>query len=270
MNNQIINREDFKSILLGILCKVDKICRDHDITYSLHFGTLLGAVRHNGFIPWDDDIDIMMPLEDYDKLCSIIRNGNYGINFIRIEEQKDTCFPFGKICDCSTSIIEGNLKPIAGYGAYIDVFPQYRIPKDSKKWNNWKKWQLLQRIGAYSKLSTYTKTSNARINMGRKIEFYLSRLFSTKKVIEKLANTSRKADRLGRSHEFLYGDLWEKYRFNPGIFHNQMEVEFEGHKFFGTNCPDKVLSYLYGDYMQLPPEEDRIPIHNLKCFRISE
>ena len=265
-----MSRDEFKAVLLDILCKVDKICRENNITYCLHFGTLLGAVRHKGFIPWDDDIDIMMPLEDYDRLCDIIRKNDFGLNFIRIEEQKDTCFPFGKICDSNTSIIEGNLRPIAGYGAYIDVFPQYKIPIGSNRWNNWKKWRLLQRIGAYSKLSTFTKTDNTKTNIGRAVEFFLSRLISTKLVVEKVVNSSRKADRQGElCNEFLYGDLWEKYRFEPDVFQNQVDVEFEGHKFLGTNCPDKVLRYLYGNYMELPPEEDRIPIHNLKCYRLT-
>ena len=106
--------DEYKKVLLSILVKIDEICRRNNLTYCLQAGTLLGAVRHKGFIPWDDDVDIMMPYEDYDKLSSILNTGNYDINMIRIEENKDTCYPFGKVCAKNTILQEGNLQPIKG------------------------------------------------------------------------------------------------------------------------------------------------------------
>ena len=103
MNTKQLTMEEYKQVELGILIKIDKICREHNINYFLYAGTLLGAVRHQGFIPWDDDIDISMLREDYDKLAKIIQNGDYGINFIRIEENPDTIYPYGKICDTTTT-----------------------------------------------------------------------------------------------------------------------------------------------------------------------
>ena len=121
-----VSMDEYKQLLVGVLEKIDYICRSNNLQYSIFYGTLLGAVRHHGFIPWDDDVDIVMPIEDYDLFCDLVRKGSYGINIIRPEENMDTCFPFGKVCDIRTSIQESNLGPIEGYGAYVDVFPFYR------------------------------------------------------------------------------------------------------------------------------------------------
>ena len=106
--------EEYKQIEIEILIKVDKICRENNINYFLFAGTLIGAVRHKGFIPWDDDIDISMLRSDYDKLAYIIQNNDYGLNFIRIEENPDTIYPYGKICDKSCLFSEQRCKACPG------------------------------------------------------------------------------------------------------------------------------------------------------------
>ena len=226
---RLLTTEEYKHILLDILVEVDDICQNNHLEYSLDFGTLLGAVRHQGYIPWDDDVDIMMPSEDYDKLANIVLHGDYDINFIRIEEQKDTCFPFGKICKKGTIIKEGYVGKIEGYGAYIDVFPQYRIPLDSKKWTNWKRWKWIQRLGAYSKLDDYRRTGSTIRDIGRGLEFILTRFISTERMVSLIINESKKANQycLANECDYYFGDLWEKYRFEKDVFQNQKEVTFE-------------------------------------------
>ena len=115
--------DEYKAVVRDVLFKIDDICRENGLTYFLDSGTLLGAVRHKGFIPWDDDIDIAMFREDYNRLADIIQNGHYGLNFLRIEECPDTIYPYGKICDTSTTLVEKNFRTPEGYGAFVDVSP---------------------------------------------------------------------------------------------------------------------------------------------------
>ena len=262
-----VGLEEYKDIILYVLLKVDAICRENGLKYSLFYGTLLGAVRHKGYIPWDDDIDIIMPIEDFDKLADIIREKDYGLNFISPEDNEDTCFPFGKVCNTSTSIVETNLGEIKGYGAFIDIFPFYKVPV-GKKWNNPAKYKLLRRLASYAKLKKYRKTGDFKKNMGRLLEFAISRILDPRRLALRIMRDGRKANNLVDTNklDFFYGELYESVRFPKEIFENQQEVEFEGYSMFGTSNPHENLSLWFGDYMKLPPEEQRIPHHNIVCY----
>ena len=100
------------------------------------------------------------------------------------------------------------------------------------------------------------------------LEFILTRFISTERMVSLIINESKKANQYCLTNEcdYYFGDLWEKYRFDKDVFQNQKEVTFEGYNFKGTNNPHKVLTYLYGDYMKLPPEEERVPLHHLECY----
>lgn len=259
--------DEYKNVLLDILIQIDQICEMHHLKYAISDGTLLGAVRHHGFIPWDDDIDIIMPRDDYAKLASILNTGDYSINFICIEYNKDTCFPFGKVCAKNTVIKESNLLPIDGYGAYIDVFPMSRLPFKGK-WLNYRRWHIYVRLASYSKLEKIRKGSNLFITVARKIEWWFSRLFSTERLVTKLNNDEKKIDSIMKEKggDFQYGNLWEARHLNRNIFDNQKKVEFEGHLFNGTSNPDEFLRETYGDYMKLPPKERQVAHHYIQCF----
>lgn len=262
-----VSLDEYKQLILGVLLKVDSICRENNLKYTLFYGTLLGAVRHEGFIPWDDDIDIAMPIEDYDKLAEIIHNGDYGINFIRPEENIDTCFAFGKVCDTRTIIYESNVADIVGYGAYIDIFPFVKIPF-AHKWDNYKKWEIFRRLASYSHLKKYTKTKSFIKNIGRSLEFHLGKLLDGRKLALKSMRDEREANSYTNNNhiEYGYGVLWHPQRFPKDMFENQKEVKFEGYTVYGTSDDDSVLSTEFGDYMKLPPEDQRIPHHNILCY----
>ena len=263
-----ITAKEYKDIILDVLIRVDKICREHDLKYSLAYGSLLGAIRHSGFIPWDNDIDIIMPFEDYDKLAALINSGiDKCINIIRIEEREDTCFPFGKVCNTRTRLMEGNITELEGYGAYIDIFPMGYIPDNFKEGTKWKRYFLYQRLASYSKSNNYNKTHSLLKNIGRRVELVAAHLVGTKKLVHKVCDDARK---FNTTKTNTIGILFDKPSYSADLFDNQVEVSFEGHTFFGTKDPDDFLHKNYGDYMTPPPIESQRFSHVLKCFFIEE
>lgn len=259
-----VSIEEYKKILLNILIKVDQICRENNIQYFLFAGTLLGAIRHKGFIPWDDDIDISMMREDYDKLARIIQNGTYGLNFIRIEENNDSIYPFGKICDSSTVLVERNFKSVSGYGAYIDVFPFDYMPdskeemtKISKKW--FRKYKFLM----HSARTSYEKTNSPILNIKRALVFAIATRFETYNLVTEMNEALKK---MNDKKTHCVGLAWWKNAWLAEDFLETSEVDFEGHKFMAPKNPDRVLKTHFGDYMKLPPEDQRVLKHQLQCY----
>lgn len=121
MNN---NLTELQKKLLDLLKWFHQVCVENNLTYYLEGGTMLGAVRHSGFIPWDDDLDVCMPREDYEKFNSLF--GNKMFDFIYVEnpnsENKDFIYGFTKIYDLNTTLVEGFKTPIKRE-VYIDIFP---------------------------------------------------------------------------------------------------------------------------------------------------
>lgn len=259
-----VKLEEYKSIILSILVKVDQICRDNNINYFLFAGTLLGAVRHKGFIPWDDDIDISMMRADYDRLAKVIQNGNYGLNFIRIEENPDCIYPYGKICDINTKLIEKNFKATDGYGAFIDVFPFDYMPdsdaemtKLSKKW--FRKYQFL----THCTRTGYEKTDSGLTNIKRALAFALSRPFSSTRMVRSMNDSFVAMNDKVTDH---VGLAWAKKAWLAEDYKETSEVDFEGFRFLAPKNPDRVLTTHFGDYMKLPPEDQRVLKHQLECY----
>ena len=116
---------DIKDCSFQVLCRIDEVCRKHGIAYSLTGGTLIGAIRHQGFIPWDDDIDIMMPRPDYDRFVEIVRTGDYGFD-LHCQEMDGNAYwyPFTKACHRDTVLKESAVRETGlSLGVYVDVFP---------------------------------------------------------------------------------------------------------------------------------------------------
>ena len=260
---QRLTVEEYKQVELKILIKVDQICKEHQINYFLFAGTLLGAIRHKGFIPWDDDIDISMLRADYDKLAQIIRTGDYGLNFIRIEENSDTIYPYGKICDTSTEIVEHNFKTVSGYGVFVDVFPFDHLPSDEKVRKKLKKkyFRMYQAL-THSSRTGYVKTDSAITNLKRFAAFHLAKCLNTERLVRKM-NSDFVA--LNNEASDLVGLAWS-YAWPLEDYLSPSEVTFEGHSFLAPKDPDRVLRIHFGDYMKLPPEQDRVLKHTLECY----
>ena len=275
-SSYIISQEDLKTlhrVLLEMLSDVDKICRENDIKYSLGGGTLLGAMRHKGFIPWDDDVDVMMPYDDYVKFIQIVKekyNENYYIADIR-EGTASTLFV--KFCKKGTKFVEINSvgTPFSN-NIFIDIFPMEYCPDDEKerkkrgkKFNLFRKMKLCAISYKYPSKLLLEKTKESKIlkkeyNKKRFIGFFcnlLSIRYLVKKC-DKLAHYTKKGKYVVCPFGARYYDF-ELY--NSDLFDELIEVPFEDKKFFITHRYEDYLKLMYGDYMKMPSEENRKPTH---------
>lgn len=263
---ETICKEKIKLIELDILSYIDEICKENNFRYYLCGGTLLGAVRHKGFIPWDDDIDICMPRPDYDDFVDLLKK-NEGKYHILTTSQENYYYNFAKVVDSETELIEYGYLPIENMGVYVDVFPLEGMSSDvteCKKHFN-RLYKLKLRINSYAKSrpkirknlvqyvkSIYLYCCNKRMNLSEFQEKY-----------EKLAKKYNYDD-----SEYVYatgGSYKKKDIFQKKVFSDYTSVIFENKKFNAPKEYDAYLKQLYGDYMQLPSVENRISNHNYEA-----
>ncbi len=153
--------EEFKQIQIDILLAINKFCNEHNIKYSLACGTLLGAIRHKGFIPWDDDIDIYLLREDYNKLITVfpsLLDGKYSLN--SLERNPLWNRPYAKAFDTQTIEIEAVRNNVPNMGIGIDVFPIDDVPDDDAEWKQFdKSRRFLQNCDTLKTLAWRTERS---------------------------------------------------------------------------------------------------------------
>lgn len=254
-----INGEELKKIQIQIVKEVDKICKQNGLRYFLAFGSLLGAVRHKGFIPWDDDIDIWMPINDYKKLKKIVENMNGKYIIVDPLNEKNYCLGYPKIIDSSTYVEEDGAPIFESNGVFCDIFPLVgagnsqkqgmRVLKSIKK-NNW-------RIRGLNKLSFKENGIKGMIIKFLGKKFFYRRIL--KKSIKYDYETSKYLNGLYNADVGMF--LYDKADFDESKY-----IEFEGEKFKVPKGYDNILKTNYGDYMQFPPEEQRINIHKIKAY----
>lgn len=260
-----LSLDECKKISLGILVDVAKFCDDHNITYFLACGTLLGAVRHKGYIPWDDDVDIMLPRPDYNRLLNEYKSDKYSLS--KPEEGR---FYYAKVYDNKTIKYEDNIdyKKFKPIGVDIDVFPLDGAINDEEVINKlYRKTCFLEML-----LRLANQPIFYRKNPLKCINRLIPRIIGSKnlvKMIEKNAQaykyeTSDYVVRMRRSTRGFTGII-------PKSIYEKDYLEFEGHKFCIPKGYDKWLSNFYGNnYMELPPEDKRKTVHDCKCYKIIE
>lgn len=257
--------EQIKKKGLYILKEFDKVCRENNLRYSLIYGTLLGAVRHGGFIPWDDDVDVCMLREDYEKLRRIAPKALPKNLFYQCHETDKEYFQlFDKIRMNDTVFKEKYYtKYHMHHGIYIDIFPCDNIPKNAFK----RKMQLISyqfyRIG----LMTRYLDSDQRAGVKKYASRILGKLYSIFPMDYLYAKAEEKAtiyDKEKTDEVFIFAD---NIACNSTIDCQSMlslkKINFEGASF---SCIENYKQYLqnqYGNYMQLPPENERVSKHEL-------
>lgn len=261
----LTNRE-IKSCELRILLEFQKFCTDKNLRFYLSGGTLLGAVRHNGFIPWDDDIDICMPRKDYEKLIKLYDNAEQKYQLRAIQLNSFTA-PYAKIVDVSTHVESQYTEDENNSHLWIDIFPVDGLPEG-----------LYEVEQIYSKCSLYRQIfmlTDAKLGEGKSVfrkyaKYLLKPLAKLYGKVRCVKNIERIAQRYPYEDSKYVGAItWGLYGVGERMLKSEFEkavmVEFEGYQFPTFSCWDSYLKGLYGDYMQLPPVEKR-QTHDMKVY----
>lgn len=261
-----LSTTEIKQHLIEMFLEIDAFCEAHNLRYFLAWGTLLGAIRHQGFIPWDDDIDLWMPRPDYNRFIQEFQH-----DYLRLhcpETELEWPLNFGKVCDGRYS---GKDRFGNDFGIYIDIFPLEGMPDDLKKaQKHLNKVRRLERLWSNQlftrKVSLF---ENAPFSLKAKAALgkILHLVISFHSVREKLRKEYIRYDFDSVGHTCSLSDsnlIFDKKTFIPA-----KTGTFEGHACSIPNDYDLCLRWRYGDYMELPPEKDRY-CHEIQVYRISE
>ena len=256
-----ISREECRQIQLALLHEFTAICQANHLSCYLAYGTLLGAVRHQGFIPWDDDIDLYMERPEYERMLSILKDPAVAkpdwLSLLDLDTE-EYYYPFAKIVDNRTVAKMEN--STAQHGVWIDIFPMDTLPASDRSG----KW-----FGAYCSFLH-------AVTLSMTTDFSSKKLYSWKNTLKRrllcaaaqLVGKKRVAlhyDRICKRYAAadspyagcLFTPSWRRNRFTKEVLFTPSAFEFEGKTYPGTKFCDVYLRALYGDYMTPPPPEKR-------------
>ena len=262
-----LTSSELKDIQMGIMDYIHSVCMQNGIKYSLSYGSLLGAVRHKGFIPWDDDIDISMLREDYDKFIEIHRSNNNGRYKLSCVELDPECmYSIGKVIDTETVLYELGEDGIRT-GIYVDIFIFDGVPEDESEFN-----KIFDKIDFYGRLRKYQlplkphklTIKRAIINCIRVALKILPRQYFTRKLVENARKN--KCDNSKIISDISDPYYISRWKIEKAVFEDLIEMDFEDRKYTIPKRYDEWLKMQYGDYMKLPPEEDRKSHHEIKAY----
>ena len=263
MDRAKLSLDEIKDLQLDILIAVADFCEKYNIKYFLAYGTLLGAIRHKGYIPWDDDIDIVMPRQDYNKFIGIFNlkmTDTYYKAITPIEGNHSHL----TIADTRTYIKSVVYKDKRNFGCFrtIDIFPLDGVPEDPIKYKEW--YQELYNVyyGFYRKQQAFSGGLRERISLLKsklKNHAYLPKSSFIKKS-EKLHG------------QYLYENCQyvgaiesisnsQRNKFKKEWYDDYVLVDFEGHKFRAPKNYHEILYSLYGNYMEFPPVDQQVFLH---------
>ena len=265
-----ISADRIKKIELELLKDFDTVCRECGYRYSLGGGSLLGAIRHKGFIPWDDDVDVMMPRKDYEDFLSHCRTTKRPYRVISYKSNDSYLNLFAKL-EAKNTVLDNGSKNDC-YGVNIDIFPLDGLgdsPKEAKR--NFNSTRFLRELLNASKWKRYEKSRTHAIYYEpiRFFFFIISRFVKPRKIIRKIDEKMKNKD-FDRSG--WAGCICGSYRNREIVprqdFSEYIELEFEGYMFKVIKNYDRYLTQHYGDYMVLPPKQQRVSRHSFVAYEL--
>lgn len=252
---------------LSMLKELDEICRRNHISYIIDSGTLLGAVRHKGFIPWDDDIDVKMLRDDYEKFCRVCErelDSKYFLQTYRTD--KGYRWGYARILRNGTQFIRAGHQCLKSRtGIFIDVFPCDSIPESKALRFTYNMLALLCRKMLYSEVGAKSAESFVK-----RIGFTFLNLFPKEwayRGFEKIAHQCG-GQKTGKVRCYAWGSKEETRGQKREWFEDTCDICFEGICVKAPVKTEEVLKYYYGeDYMTPPPEEERFPKHTAEYIK---
>lgn len=268
INNEYGISIEYLELLLKTYRSFMAVCEKYNLTYFAAGGTMIGAIRHKGLIPWDDDIDVIMPREDYNKFLSLkdeLAGGDY---FILDWKDKGYGQPFAKYCDGNSTLLPSEYSSIA-YGVFIDVFPLDYISGDNSTiLKKCKKYRVL--LHAYMSANNYVpyiilfklfKEGKFTVSIGHLVGQTILRPF--RPLLRKMISLYEKRHFVGDKIVSTFGVYKEREIYDKNMFQDKKSVQFEDTFIYVPLRYDDYLKQMYKNYMQWPPEKDRVSNHDL-------
>ena len=254
---------EVQNACLDILKDVHAFCEAHQIGYSLAYGTLIGACRHKGFIPWDDDLDIIIPRPDFERFCSEYKSSK-GYKLYKPGDY-DSFQPFARVCDNEHTLVKTNrpwtTKPT---GLWIDVFPVDGLPSDESEFlEHVKKIRKIQKRITRLRKGRYLKLSDT-YSFRDFVSCLIKRVLYYRYDIRELLNQhiqllkSYDYDKADFCGQLCIMDYPEKEHNPKTYYESRIKMQFCDMEFNVINGYDDFMKHYYGNYMELPPEEKRI------------
>lgn len=260
-----------KEKLLGMFQWFHMYCEEHNLRYYAVGGTLLGAARHQGFIPWDDDIDVAMPRDDYEKLKKLIDSDNSGRYRFEFPGARDFVYPYGKLYDTATTLIE-NTRYKTKRGLFLDVFPLDGIGNTRE--------EAVENFRKIDSLLNLFETRVCAVRKGRK--FYKNMAIILMRLIPNCILDNRKIlmqmEEKSKNYNFdssvyvanCVGNWHEKEIALRSSFGTPKLMKFENIDVYGAENYDEYLTGVYGDWRKLPPKEKQVTHHDYLKLDLSQ
>lgn len=261
--------QELKEIEFEILKMFDAFCKENNIKYYLSHGTLLGAIRYKKFIPWDDDVDLLIPREDYNRMISLFKDSDR-YHLFAFEKDPNYRYPIAKLCDMSTRKEEFGYNNGVELGVDIDLFPLDAWDDDLEKAK--KEAKCIKRNMEFLRLTKIKKPDsvNPIKRFVKGIIMVFCKIQGSEHYIKNIIKASHKEGQKGNN--YLGCKAWCVYGAKgiipAEVFTDTVDVEFENEKFPAPVGWDKYLTCLYGDYLPEPPKEKQVTHHGFKAYKL--
>ena len=261
--------QEIKDVEVALLKRFHAFCTENNIRYFISHGTLLGAIRYKAFIPWDDDLDVLVPREDYDRLLSLYQDSER-YRIFAPEKDPRYLFPYAKFCDMTTRKIETGYDNGVELGVDIDIFPLDYWDDDLEKAKQEVKRQRRSRVNlAWAKLVD-PGSGNLLKRIAKRFFMTCHKLRGGAYYVEQIRKEANKPEQKGS--RYMGGKSWcvygERDIMPAEIFAEAVELEFEGQMFPAPVGYDAFLTSLYGDYLPEPPPEKRKTHHTFRAYSV--
>lgn len=264
-----LNTEELKIVLLDMVAWFDAFARKNGIRYSMHGGTLLGAMRHQGFIPWDDDMDLAMLREDYERLMELMQNEHGRYQLLAPEINPKYLYPFAKLVDTQTVLVEETLECGVPLGIGIDIFPLDRDTDDmALRAKNKKRLDSCASMISFVMSKTAHTSKGLRLMAAKAMDVFFAvvgKRFATNRMLRELKRIYSHAE-----YDTYVSTFTPNYALKQHLKREWMEhlvpMKFEHLELPGYEKSDEFLTELYGDWRKLPPVEQQVAHHDFQAW----